>query len=466
MSGTRPDVTVYVTSRNYGRFLQQCLESVFAQTFDSWELLIFDEGSSDDTCRIADLFLARAPDRVRVFRHARPRGLRACANEAIRVARGRYLMRLDADDYLDSNALLVLSNVLESDREIALVYPNWTYVSESGEFLGVEHRKQLGVETDVSDLPPHGACTMIRLRALKVTGGYDESFDAQDGHEVWLRLVHRFDVVHVTTPLFFYRQHGTSMSRNEDRLLAARRSIKRQAAARFDGPTVPRAVGIVPVKNTYEHMPNVALEPLAGRPLIDHTLDAAIDSECFEQILVTTDDERVVEHCGRRSDVLAVLRPPGLSALTSKLVDVLDNAVHSLENTYGLFSDVVALLGIHTPLRRSEHIREAVDTLLLYDSDHVISVYEDLDVHFRHGRTGMEAINPGMMNQLRFEREGLYVYNGAIHVLWRDLVEPRVQLEGRVGHTVMARSDSIQIKSLEDRDLVEAIMRRRGRVGA
>ena len=457
----RPLVTVYVTCHNYAAFLRQSLDSVFDQSLESWELLIFDDGSSDESRSIAEEFTARDPSRVRLFATDEPRGLRACANEAIREARGRYLIRLDADDYFDQNALLVLSHRLESDRDLALAYPNWTYVSESGEVLGVEHRKRLGVETEASDLPPHGACTMVRLRALKVTGGYDESFDSQDGHELWLKLLHRFGVAHVPTPLFFYRQHGSSMSRDEDRLLAARRAIKRQAAERFAGPTAPRVAAVVPVKNTYQHMPNVALEPLGWKPLIDHTLDEALASGCFDNVLVTTDDARVVDHCRARGDVLAELRPPELSAITSKLTDVLDQAVTFMEERIEFFPDVVVLLGIHTPLRRSEHIREAVDSLLLYDSDHVISVYEDLDVHFRHGHGGMEPLNPGMTNQLRYEREGLFVDNGAIHVLWRDLVEPGVRLGGRVGHTIMARSDSMQIKSLEDRDLVASLLKLR-----
>ena len=127
---------------------------------------------------------------------------------------------------------------------------------------------------------------------MKVTGGYDQSFDAQDGHELWLKLVPRYQAAHVPTPLFYYRQHGTSMSRDEERLLAARRVIKRQAAGRFDGPTAPRMVAIVPVKNTYPHMGNARSEPLGAKPLIDHTLDEALGADCFDAVLVTTDDEQ------------------------------------------------------------------------------------------------------------------------------------------------------------------------------
>ena len=190
------------------------------------------------------------------------------------------------------------------------------------------------------------------------------------------------------TPLFFYRQHGSSMSRDQGRLLASRRAIKRQAAGRWSGGYTPTMLGVVPVKNTYGHLVNVALEPLAGRPLIDHTLDEAIGADCFDSILVTTDDSAVVEHCTKRGDVTAILRPPALSDPTSKLTDVLVDAVVAAEERLDVNPDIVVLMGIHTPLRDRHHIREAVDTLLLYDSDHVLSTYEDLDVHFRHGPSG------------------------------------------------------------------------------
>ena len=454
----RPTVTVYVTSHDYGQYLRQCLQSVFDQSFDDWELLVFDDGSTDGTRSIAQEFAARAPHRVRLFVNDAPMGVRACANVAIAEARGTYLMRLDADDYLDRSALLVMAHELERDRALALVYPNWTYVNAAGDALGVERRKKLGVETEVADIPPHGACTMVRLRALKVVGGYDESLDAQDGHELWLKFVGRFKVASVDTPLFFYRQHGSSLSRDEERLLSARRAVKRRAAQQRNDNLRPRVAAIVPVKNTYEAVQNVALAPVAGKPLVDYTLDAAVESGCVDSVLVTTDDPAVVEHCLKRGDVLAELRPPELSDPTAKLLDVLHHGVDHLEQERSVFADVIVLLGIHTPLRTHEHIREAVDTLLLYDHDHVISTYEDYDLHFQHGATGMEPLNPGMVNRIRYEREALYVDNGAVHALWRDLVQPDIRLSGRVGHIAMSRADSRQIKSNEDRIIINAVL--------
>lgn len=456
-----PRVTVYVTSRNYGRFLEQCLDSIFCQTLTDWELILFDEGSSDNSLEICRAAAAKAPQQIRVVANEEPQGLRACANQAIEMARGEFVVRLDADDYFDENALLVMVAYLDANPDLGLVYPNWTYIGENGEFLGIEDRKKVGTEAQVLDLPAHGACTLVRKRVLKAIGGYDEQFSSQDGHELWMKVLHRFKVGNVRTPLFFYRQHDTSMSRDEGRLLESRRQIKKAVAELQTGPVKPRVVAIVPAKNSYAALKNVALEPLAGKPLIDYTLDAAVESGIFHSIFVTTDDAAVVAHCEQRGDVVARMRDLRLSDTRAKLAEVVSDAVERLERELEVYADIVVILSVHAPLRRAEHIREAVDTLFVYDVDQVISTYEDVELHFRHGNQGMEPLNPGMLNTLRFEREALFVDNGAVHVVWRDFLEPGSLYRGRIGHTVMPRLESLQIKSLAEYEMIRGIIERR-----
>lgn len=412
------------------------------------------DGSSDDSEEIAQEYVDSYPDRIFLLSTEKPRGLRACANDAIEKARGRFIMRLDADDYLDSNALLVLVHYLEENPDVGLVYPNWTYVGEEGEFLGIEKRKVVGKEAKVLDLPAHGACTMVRRRILKSIGGYDLSHDSQDGHELWLKVLERNQVGNVETPLFYYRQHGSSMSRNEKRLLSARQKIKRSMASRSEGSVAPRIVAIVPVRNQSPGMSGIALERVSGKPLIDYTLDVACGCSFFDHVYVTTDDQRIVEHCSSKDGVIAETRDTRLSTANTKLADVLVAAVDRLETVHDIHPDIIVLLSIHSPLRREEHIQEAIDTLSLYKVDNVISTYEDLDLHFQHGENGLTPLNVGAIQQLRYEREALFVDNGAVHAFWRDFVSMEHLYKGRVGHIVMTREDSFQIKKLADLDML------------
>jgi CMP-N-acetylneuraminic acid synthetase len=298
---------------------------------------------------------------------------------------------------------------------------------------------------------------LIRKRALKAVGGYSENRDAQDGYELWLKVLHRYPVGNVSTPLFFYRQHGNSMSTNEQHILGSRRRIKRGLVERNGGAVKPRIVAVVPAKNTYAHLPNVVLAEFTGRPLIDYTLEAAQQSNVFETIFVSTDDPQVVEHCASFEGVLPFLRSPELSSPRTHLSQILYDAVHWLEEEYSIYADILVVLSLHSPLRRPEHIQQAIDTLLLYNVDNVISVYEDRDLHFTHGEYGLEPLNKGMLQRLRLEREALYVNNGAIYALWRDVVSENDLFGRKIGHVVMPLEESYQIKSSVDFQIVEQI---------
>lgn len=455
---SRPKVTVYIPCHHYGRYLRQAVESVLAQSYADWELIIVDDGSKDETAEIASRFEKAHPERIRVIRQAVSRGLQFSANAALEAARGEYLLRLDADDFLDENALLVLASYLDRHPETALVYPNYIYVDEAGSPLGVEHRKRIGEEAKLLDLPAHGAGSMARKRVLKSLGGYDPQYRSQDGYELWLNLLHRYGVANVRTPLFFYRQHPASQSRDEERLLETRRKIKRDIVDRRQAAVGLRMAAIITAKNTYEGFPNVVLTEAAGVPLIDYTLQAAQAAGIFETLLVTTDDPKVVEHCVRFPGVETRLRPAELSQERALESEVAEDAVRWLEKERGIHADVLVLLSVHSPLRGGEHIREAVDTLILYNTDSILSVYEDYDLHYLHGPFGLIPLNPAMHRRIRLEREALYVANGAIRALWRDVLTAQDVTGQRVGHIVMPRSLSFQVKTPQDLRVIEQLL--------
>jgi len=441
-------VTIYTSSHNYAKYLPEALKSIESQSLKEWELLLFDDGSSDETAELMEQFAKRYPERVRFIQNAKSKGLRSCANRTIEEARGRFVIRLDADDYFDENALLVLASYLEHNSDVAMVYPNFTYVDENGRVLGVEMRKKLGEEDKILDLPAHGACTMVRRHILRKIGGYDEEHDTQDGYELSLKVKQRYKVGNVTTPLFFYRQHPASLSRDEQRILDSRQRIKRKLASANNRTIKQKIAGIVPVKNTYEKMPNVALRNVAGRPLIDYTIEAAEQSKCFDVVLVSTDDPLVVEYCkNTHPELFVFLRPKDLSNEGVMWSEVLFNAVEYLEEEVEFCADILVLLSVHAPLRQSKHIQQVIDSLLLTDVDSVLSVYEDFDRHFVHGEFGLTPVSHSDYDQLRFEREMFFVDNNAIRAMWRHTLTNTDYIGRRVSHVVMPRQLSFQIRT-------------------
>ena len=94
-----PLVTIYIPCRNYGHYLSQAINSVINQVYENWELIIVNEGSTDDTSKIAKKYQKSLPKKVNFIDNDEPIGLQKLANKVLRIANGKYMMRLDADDW-------------------------------------------------------------------------------------------------------------------------------------------------------------------------------------------------------------------------------------------------------------------------------------------------------------------------------------------------------------------------------
>jgi glycosyltransferase involved in cell wall biosynthesis len=219
-----PRISVYVPSHNYGRFLADAIESVLRQSVDDWELIVVDDGSTDETPDVVNLY--RGHPKISVHR-TEGIGLPAVCNYALARAKGKYVIRLDGDDVFDENILLVLGNMLDRDPQLALAFPDYFLVDHFGEVFAQERRERLYSTNHMLDLPPNGACTLVRADVLKEVGGYREDLGAQDGFDLWTKVTNKYKSANINLPLFYYRRHGTNLTTNTQRILSARQRINR-----------------------------------------------------------------------------------------------------------------------------------------------------------------------------------------------------------------------------------------------
>ena len=108
---SKPLVTIYITNHNYGKFVKKAINSVLSQTYKNFELIIIDDGSTDNSKKIINKY--KNNSKIKIFYQAN-KGLTVSNNLAIRASQGKYIMRLDADDWLDTHAIEILSNILEN----------------------------------------------------------------------------------------------------------------------------------------------------------------------------------------------------------------------------------------------------------------------------------------------------------------------------------------------------------------
>ena len=156
----QPLITIYITNYNYAQYISRAIESVLSQNETSYELIIIDDGSTDGSKKIIERY-RNIPNVSIVYQ--KNKGLNITNNIALSLSHGKYIMRLDADDYLLEDALIKLSAPLENDAELGLVFPDY-YIVDADENI-IEHHKRHDFKKEVTlfDQAAHGACTMIRV---------------------------------------------------------------------------------------------------------------------------------------------------------------------------------------------------------------------------------------------------------------------------------------------------------------
>ncbi|HUT28017.1 MAG TPA: N-acetylneuraminate synthase [Methanomassiliicoccales archaeon] len=209
-------------------------------------------------------------------------------------------------------------------------------------------------------------------------------------------------------------------------------------------------IAIIPARGGSKGLPRKSVLPVAGRPLIHWTIDAAIKSEQFDLVLVSTEDAEIASVAARFEDVKLIDRPPELATDEASTMDVV---VHALEAVEANDDDVVALLQLTSPLRDADDIRKAMRLFLKGDHDSLISVTA-LDSKANWGMCLEDGSLQPLAPDASGRRQGLaelYVPNGAIYIsMVKDLLRNDSFFGRSCAPYVMTAERSVDIDTAED----------------
>lgn len=387
-TGPRPKVSVYVVSHNYGRFLGEAIESVLRQHYENWELLVIDDGSTDHTPDVVQLYVG--DPRVRAYR-TEGIGLPSVCNLALRESRGEYIMRLDGDDVLDENAVFVLLSYLERHPDLALVFPDYYLIDEGGEIFAHERRQKIAEASHTLDMPPNGACMLIRKSVLQSVGGYREDLSAQDGFDLWSKIRNSHKTMNVNLPLFYYRRHGSNLTNGSYRILAARRQIKRDAIA-SDLERFRPLLAVIPCRRNYDFRSDLWSVELNGKSLLTRKLEMCVRSPLFDRIIVASDTDAVLPALRRFDDarVEFFMRDTSETLRSRSMVGTLDRVVRRFDPEY---RGLTVLCYVASPFVTLGSLEEAVCTLVFNDADSSVGVEEIKEPVFCRTPFGLKAVN-------------------------------------------------------------------------
>ncbi|KKD39484.1 glycosyltransferase family 2 protein [Limnoraphis robusta] len=209
-----PQISIIIPVYNGATTIQATIDSVLAQTFSDFELIIVDDGSTDDTLKIISQY---GDPRIQVVSSSHA-GAAATRNRGLKQASGEYIAFLDADDLWTPDKLEAQLNALQTHLEAAVAY-SWTdFIDEAGSWRQAGRHRTVNGEAYAAMLLYNfiesGSNPLIRRDALNTVGGFDESLTGGQDWDLYLRLAARYLFVNVPKVQILYRIRDNSISAN------------------------------------------------------------------------------------------------------------------------------------------------------------------------------------------------------------------------------------------------------------
>ncbi len=235
-----PVVSVVIPTYKHAEYVLATLESVFAQTFTSYEVIVVNDGSPDDTA--AKLRPLADAGRIRYFEQPNA-GQSAARNRGLAEARGEFVAFLDDDDLWPPEKLSWQVAALREDQRAGVVY------GQKFE-LGGDEQPSPGDDAPVGDVFARFAVagwiqspgqTLIRREVLSGSGGFDPAIWGTDDWDLWLRLARKTRFCYRPLPALYYRRHATNASKNFVRMWKNGHAVVRK---NLDPAADPEAVGV------------------------------------------------------------------------------------------------------------------------------------------------------------------------------------------------------------------------------
>ncbi len=197
-------VSVIITCHNYARYLSRAIRSAVNQSFDrkDYEIIVVNDGSTDETKKVMSSFSGF----IKPINLKSNLGLAAARNEGLKKAIGRYVINLDADDYIDENLLLIESIFLNFNASWDAVSCDYYLVDEDE-----NHIKRVSGEKK-----PIACGVMFRTDRLFEIGLYDENFKMREEEDLRIRFGKSHIIKNIELPLYRYRKHENNMTNNRE----------------------------------------------------------------------------------------------------------------------------------------------------------------------------------------------------------------------------------------------------------
>jgi glycosyltransferase involved in cell wall biosynthesis len=232
---TPPTVSIILPTYNRAPLLPRAVTSALSQTYADFELIIVDDGSSDDTPTV----VAGFTDRRIVYLPRRHEGAAAAENAGLAIARGRFIGFLDDDDeWLPGKLAAQVAAFAEEPPETGVVYTGRWRLQGGRRSYGPSPRilrKNGAIHREIVRRTTHVSlvCALVRRECFDEVGGFDESLPTSNDYDLWIRMSRRYRFRYLPDPLVLVHATAGSMSNDPRLIIEARKRLLVKHAATF-----------------------------------------------------------------------------------------------------------------------------------------------------------------------------------------------------------------------------------------
>lgn len=227
-------VSVVIPTYNLANYLPQALQSVFDQSLSPFEVIVVDDGSTDNSAELVRTF----DSRLRYFRQDH-KGVSAARNLGLEVAEGEVIAWLDADDLWEPEFLATVIPLLEADGGVDGVYTGFVHIDEAGNTLPQPGQKVVpppelfgALIENCFVLTP---TIVVRSRCFEQVGYFDPELEICEDYDMWLRLAETCTIVGLPYPLVKIRVHPSNTTRNTDNFCRFRLTLTQKHFGELEG---------------------------------------------------------------------------------------------------------------------------------------------------------------------------------------------------------------------------------------
>jgi len=210
-----PLVSVVVSCYNHELYIKESILSVLNQTYKNIELIVFDDGSVDNSASIIE---ALSKEHGFFFQRQKNIGFTPTLNKAIKLCKGKYIAFLGSDDLFFEDMIEKQIKFLEDRNDFAVCGGNMVFIDGDGRLLSKQKKKPYS-EVDFFTIfnnrkaGPPASSAMIRLDVLREVGGYDPNIGLEDLY-IWMKITHHgYRLAILESDFIYYRKHGSNTSK-------------------------------------------------------------------------------------------------------------------------------------------------------------------------------------------------------------------------------------------------------------